>query len=186
MQKGTSMSLYALTVPTFTQLLNGLSAQLDKASEWAKTAGKSNDELMDTRLSEDMLPLSSQVRFVCGQARDSAAKLTGKDMPAIPEDIVAFDALKQLVAETLTLLGDLTEDDFAGDEDAMVELTIPNGMVFDLTRAQYARDWALPQIYFHATTAYAIMRHLGVELGKMDFVGHMLRYFRAPAEQPAA
>ncbi|MEM1132218.1 MAG: DUF1993 domain-containing protein [Pseudomonadota bacterium] len=176
------MNVYALTVPTFTQLLNGLSAQLDKAKAWADDAGKTTEELLSARITEDMLPLTSQIRFVCGQARDSAGKLTGKTMPAVPEDVEAFDGLKALIEETVALLGDLTEDDFAGDEEAMIELTIPNGMVFDLTRAQYARDWALPQIYFHATTAYAIMRSLGVELGKADFVGHMFRYFRAPAE----
>ncbi|MEO1046199.1 MAG: DUF1993 domain-containing protein [Pseudomonadota bacterium] len=176
------MSLYALTIPTFTQLLNGLSGQLDKAQAWAEAAGTSVEALMAAQLHDDMLPLSSQIRFVCGQARDSAGKLTGKTMPPIAEDIIALDALKALIDETQALLADLGEDDFAGDEDAMIALTIPNGMTFDLTRYQYVRDWALPQIYFHATTAYAIMRHLGVELGKADYVGHMFRYFRAPQQ----
>lgn len=177
------MSLHTLIVPGFIQILRGLSAQLDKASAWAAEAGTSSEELMAARLTPDMLPLSYQVRFVCVQARDTVRQLTDQDIPAVAEDIAALDALKALIAETIALLDDLGEDDFNGSNDKPIELAIPNGMTFDLTGFEYARDWAQPQFYFHATTAYSIMRHLGVPLGKVDYVGHMLKYLR-PAANP--
>lgn len=176
------MALYSLVVPTCVQLLNGLSTQIGKAESWAADNDMSSDDLMAASLTPDMLPLASQIRFVIGQARDSAGKLTAQDFPAAyPEDTAELELLKTAIDATIALLEGLTEDDFSAADDAMVELSIPNGMVFDLTRYQYARDWALPQIYFHAATAYAIMRSLGVELGKADFVGHMVRYVRMPA-----
>ena len=82
------------------------------------------------------------------------------------------------IDETLAYLKSLPEDALSGGEDREIALSLPNGFTLDMTGFQYLRDWALPQMYFHTTTAYAILRNLGVGLGKADYVPHALAYVR--------
>lgn len=186
------MSLTNLLVPTFTQMLKTLSGWLTKAQ--AQLPEATADALLSARLAPDMFPLSTQVRFACVQAYEAIYRLRGEDFPASLAELLdearnAGDrpgSLKDAISrvdETIALLESLSPDALDGDPGRAIAHAIPNGMVFDLTAEQYARDWTLPQFYFHLMTAYAILRSKGVALGKADYVTHMFQYIR-PGTMP--
>ncbi|MDR6626279.1 DUF1993 domain-containing protein [Caulobacter segnis] len=172
------MDPYAIAVPTYLQMIKGLSAQLTKAEAFAAESGLSPDALIGARLAPDMFPLSSQVRFVCTQASDLLRHLTGADSFAPAEDATDFEGLRAQLADAVARLEATPASAFAGAAEKAIELKLPNGVMFDMTGEQFVRDWALAQFYFHATTAYAILRHKGVPLGKPDWVSHMFAYIR--------
>ena len=172
------MDPYAIAVPTYLQMIKGLSAQLTKAEAFAAESGLSPEDLIGARLAPDMFPLSTQVRFVCTQASDLLRHLTGADSFAPAEDATDFEGLRAQLAGAEARLEATPASAFDGAAEKMIELKLPNGIVFDMTGEQFVRDWALAQFYFHATTAYAILRHKGVPLGKPDWVSHMFAYIR--------
>ncbi|HDR9157771.1 hypothetical protein WI93_23165 [Burkholderia vietnamiensis] len=183
------MSLTQLLVPTFTQMLRAQSAWLDKALAQRQAAGDADDALLTLKLAPDMYPLAAQVRFSCFQAMEPAYRLRGEALPdallALREAGWQADAqpgtlsdAQGIVAGTIAFLGELAPDALDGGAARPISLQLPNGTAFDMTGEQYARDWALPQFYFHAVAAYAILRHHGVDLGKADYVPHMLAYVR--------
>lgn len=184
--------LTELLLPTFKQNLKALLTWLDKCDD-------GNDEMLAKCLAPDMYPLATQVRFVCLQAQEAAYRLQAKEIPqelldldqegrGFAEDCCEADTLVNAQArihQAISVLSVLEPDAFDQDGSSERKLTIalPNEMKFDLTGEQYARDWALPQFYFHLVSAYAILRNSGVELGKADYVPHMFAYLQAP---PAA
>ncbi len=184
------MSLTNLLVPTYTQMLGALSNWLDNACDQFPDGAA----LMSSRLAPDMFPLATQVRFCCVQAHEGVKRLAGQELGAAWEVLLeegrnaeelpgTVDDAQARIKETLAFLE--TVKDGALDAGASRDLAheLPSGMVFDLTSEQYARDWALPQFYFHLMTAYAILRNQGVELGKADYVQHMFAYLR-PGTMP--
>ena len=177
--------LYDLSVPAYINGLKSLSAQLDRALAW----GESNDigelQFIAARLAPDMFPLASQVRFSCAQAMQAATRLGVPGAPAIAEDAADFAGLQAQIATTLAWLETIDAASLAGDPDRTVSFDLPNGMAFDMTPATYLRDWAQPQFYFHLVAAYSILRHMGVPLGKADYVSYMMQYLR-PGTAPAA
>ncbi|CAB3746493.1 hypothetical protein GQ57_35145 [Burkholderia sp. MSh2] len=188
------MSPTQLLVPTFTHLLHALSAWLDKAAGHRQAAGDAPDAAMTLKLADDMYPLAAQVRFSCFQATEPIHRLRGEPVPAslLALREAGWNANAQpgtladaqaTIAATLAFLGELAPDALDGGVALPIALELPNGVAFDMTGEQYARDWALPQFYFHAIAAYAILRHHGVPLGKADFVPHMLAYVR-PGTMP--
>ena len=182
------MSLTPLLVPTYTNMLQALSAWLDKAK--AQRGDEEAEALLSARLAPDMFPLSSQVRFACFQAQEATFLLRGQPVPealvrmaldgrtpdAQPESLT--DA-KARISDALSFLAGLGADALDDGADRPITLDFPDGMIFDMTGEQYARDWALPQFYFHIMTAYAILRSQGIDLGKADYVPHMGAYLRA-------
>lgn len=167
------MDLYALAIPTYAQMIKGLSAQLTKAEAHA-----GGGDLLGARLAPDMFPLATQVRFVCNQASDLLRHLTGADSFAPAEDATDFAGLRAQLADAVARIEAVQPDAFAGAADKALELKMPNGIVFDLNGEQFVRDWSLPQLYFHLMAAYAILRSQGVPLGKPDWVPHMFAYIR--------
>jgi uncharacterized protein len=178
------MQLTRFLIPGFRQMLKGLSHWLDKAAH-----EKEVDALMTSRLAPDMFPLDAQVRFACFQALEPTYRLRGMK---VPDEVIGIrkeglgsndhagslaDAQAR-IASTIALLEHLDEDALDAGIDKQIALDLPNGVVFDMTGEQYARDWCLPQFYFHVTTAYAILRHRGIALGKPDYVAHMSAYIR--------
>jgi hypothetical protein len=177
------VTLTTMLVPTYLQMLRALSAWLGKIPE-----GQA-DALLSARLAPDMFPLATQIRFACVQAQEGVFRLKGE---AFPESLLALlgegqnagthpgsmaDAQAR-IAETVALLEALAPDALYGDPQRPIAHAIPSGMIFDLTAEQYARDWTLAQFYFHLMTAYAILRNGGIDLGKVDYVGHLLGYVR--------
>ena len=172
------MDLYALAIPTYVQMLKGLSAQLTKGEAYAAEGVMPPEELIAARLAPDMFPLATQVRFVCTQASDLLRHLTGSESFAPAEDATDFDGLRAQLADAIARIKAAPASAFDGVADKTIELKMPNGIIFDLTGEAFVRDWALPQFYFHLTAAYAILRHKGVPLGKPDWVPHMFAYIR--------
>ncbi|AJP59275.2 hypothetical protein UC34_00325 [Pandoraea vervacti] len=190
------MTLTELLIPTFVQMLRGQSAWLDKAAAYAKTQGKDADTLMTLRLAPDMYPLAAQARFASYLSMEPVYRLRGE---AIPESAKAiqregwnsaqrpgtFAQAKACLADAIAFHETLPGNALDAGEYIDIALEMPNGVVFDMTGGQYARDWALAQFYFHTNTAYSILRHYGVELGKAEYVAHAVAYLR-PGTAPKA
>lgn len=182
------MSLTQLIVPTHIQMLTALSGWLDKAATQLPQAEA--EALLSARLAPDMFPLSTQVRFACVQAREAMCRLRGLPFPAaitelldegrnagdIPGSIADAQAR---IAQTLALLAALAPDALDAGPDTPIAHELANGMTFDMTALEYARDWVLGQFYFHVMIAYSILRSQGVQLGKADFIPHLLPHLRA-------
>ncbi|MCB2096546.1 MAG: DUF1993 domain-containing protein [Parvularculaceae bacterium] len=186
------MTITELLLPTYRQMLRALAAWLRKAQDQMEGA----DALMAARLAPDMFPLSTQIRFACLQAHEGGRRLRHEAFPP------ALDALLEegrnggerpgtiaqalsRIDEALAHLDGLGPDSLDDGADRPLALELPMGIAFDFDGERYARDWALPQFYFHIMTAYAILRHKGVEIGKADYVPHMFAYLR-PGTGPAA
>ena len=187
------MTLTKLLVPTFTQMLNTLSGWLEKAE--AQLPEGEAEALLSARLAPDMFPLATQVRFACVQAQEAVHRLRGEAFPASLAQLLdearnggekpgSLATAQQRIADTIALLDGVGSAALDGDPERPVAHALPNGMIFDLTAEQYARDWALPQFYFHLMTAYAILRAQKIELGKVDYIPHMFAYLR-PETSPA-
>lgn len=184
------MTLDALLAPTYIQMLGALARWLDKAE-----AAGGDERLLLARLAPDMFPLATQVRFACRQALEGMTRLGDRPLPAAFDVLLAegrnaaehpgsFADARARIAETIATVETLAADAPAIEPDAALAHTLPQGMVFDFTALQFARDWALPQFYFHVMTAYAILRANGVELGKADYAAHMFAYLR-PGTAPS-
>ncbi|WP_255961164.1 DUF1993 domain-containing protein [Stutzerimonas stutzeri] len=181
------MQLTTLLVPTYTQMLKTLSGWLKKAQNQLPEAEA--QALLSARLAPDMYPLSTQVRFACVQAREAICRLRGEAFPASITDLLdeGRQAVKQpgsladahaRIDETVAVLDALSADGLDADADMPIAHQLPNGMILDLSAEQYARDWTLGQFYFHVMTAYSILRNQGINLGKADYVAHMLPHLR--------
>ena len=174
-----------LLVPTYIQMLRALSAWLAKAS----THNPDDNALLSARLAPDMFPLSTQVRFSCVQAYEGVAWLRAEAFPQIWHDLLeegrngrvhpgTLADAQSRINETLSFLEGLRSDELDAGAERSIELELPDGTIFDMTRDQYVRDWAVPQFYFHVMTAYAILRNQGVDLGKADYVQQAFAYLR--------
>ena len=181
------MSLHSLTVPTFTQMLRVLSGWLSKAEAQAEPGAA--DALLAARLAPDMFPLATQIRFACVQAHEAACRLRGAEFPPVIDELLdegraggeapgSMASAQARIEETVAMLESLAPADLDMDPESPVVHTLANGMVFDLTAEEYARDWAIGQFYFHVMTAYAILRAQGVALGKADYIPHLLPRLR--------
>jgi uncharacterized protein len=183
-----------LLIPTCVQMLGALSAWLGKAA--AQLPGARADALMAARLAPDMFPLATQVRFACVQALEGVFRLRGQPFPASVAELLeegrnaagrpgSIADARARIAETLAVIEAAAADLPDVDPAMPIAHALPQGLVFDLSAECYARDWALPQFYFHLMTAYAILRARGVALGKADYVAHMFAYLRPGTMPPA-
>lgn len=181
------MTLKDTLVPTYVQMLNALSTWLGKVDE-----GKLGDEaqpLMTARLASDMFPLFTQVCFACVQAQEGVLRLRQEALPPSIEVLLeegrkagehsgSIADARARIAATIDIVETAATDMPEIDPATPIAHALPQGMIFDLTAEQYVRDWALPQFYFHVMAAYAVLRAQGVDLGKADYVAHMLPYLR--------
>jgi len=186
------LTLNKLLVPTYLNMLAALSGWLTKAE--AQRPGAEAEALLSARLAPDMFPLATQVRFACVQAREAMHRLAGTEFDASIDELLnegrnagdqpgTLAQAQARIAETIALLRGLARDTLDMAPDQPIAHKLANGMVFDLTAEQYARDWALGQFYFHVMTAYAILRSQGIAIGKADYIPHMLPFLRAAPEQ---
>ncbi|AJA07533.1 hypothetical protein SKP52_03020 [Sphingopyxis fribergensis] len=177
--------LYDLTVPAYQNGLRALSGELSRALAWGADNGVGELQFAVARLAPDMFPLASQIRFTCTQALQPLARLGVGDVPEFAEDAVDFAGMQDQIADALVFLDTVDPAALGGDWGRPVSFTLPNGMTFDMTALDYLRDWAQPQFYFHRVAAYAVLRHMGVPLGKADYVSYMMRHLR-PGTAPTA
>ena len=164
------MTLHRASIGTATQMLEALSGVLDKSK--AHAAAKKIDEsvFLTARLFPDMLPLTRQVQIACDMLARGAARLAGSEIPKFEDKEASFDDLKARIAAALAFAG--KQDAAAVNAGAAKEITFPAGpRSYSLTGEDYNTRWMLPNLMFHVTTAYCILRHNGVEIGKGDFLG---------------
>ena len=163
-----SMSQTAL--PTFEIGLNALSGVLDKAVAFAAAKKVDAAVLLGYRLAPDMFALARQVQVACDQAKNGTARLAGVEPPKFEDTETTLDHLKERIAKTVAFLKTL--DATAIDASADREITFPLGpSKGQMKGGDYLNHFMLPNFYFHLTSAYAIVRHCGVEVGKRDFLG---------------
>jgi hypothetical protein len=165
------MSLYDATIPVFEQLLNALSAIVDKAKAHAEARKIDVAALTGARLRPDMLPLVKQVQIACDWAKNVGARLTGAEPPKFEDNETSFDDLKARIDKTLGYLRGLKRQDIDGGAERIVVFPMGPNNKMKMKGADYVFHLALPNFYFHVTTAYGILRHSGIELGKRDFMG---------------
>ena len=184
------MTLSDLLVPTYVQMLGAVSQWLTKVEAQRPDGGA--ETLLAARLAPDMFPLSTQVRFACRQAQEGVFRLLEQDFPPSLQTLLdegrnagerpgTLAEAQARIAQTLAIVEAAAAGGIAIDPATPIAHALPNGMTLDLTAEQYARDWALPQFYFHVVTAYSIIRSQDIDLGKADYVAHMVAFFRPPA-----
>jgi uncharacterized protein len=165
------MSFYEASVPAYLQILNSLTGILTKAEAHCAAKKIEPEVLLGARLYPDMLPLSKQIQLVCDFAAKGCARLTGSDVPSVPDTEKTFEELKQRLAKTIDYVKAYKPAQFDG-ADAR-DVTFPAGPDKSITMKgqQFLTGFSLPNFYFHAATAHGILRHNGVEIGKRDFLG---------------
>ena len=164
--------LYDFSVVPYRQGLNVLSAVLHKAAEHAREHKIDPRTLLTARLYPDMLPFTKQVQIACDHAKQGVARLLGIEAPRHEDAEQSFEELQDRIASTLSFIGQHDRGAFAGSGGRMIELKLM-GEIRLLTAVGYLTWFSLPNMYFHLTTAYDILRHNGVPLGKRDFLGPM-------------
>ena len=165
------VSMYSVSVPVFMQHLNGLSGVLDKAAAHGAARKIKEEDLLAMRLAPDMFPLLRQVRAATDHAINGAGRPSGKELPKFANDETTIAQLKDRIARTIEFLKSVKPADIDGTEGKDISITFPNGNVRQFTGQSLLLGNSLPNFYFHATTAYDILRQCGVEIGKRDFMG---------------
>jgi hypothetical protein len=166
-----TISLYAASVPVFRQFLNSTSAVLAKAEEHVAAKSIDPDALLQARLFPDMLALTRQVQIAVDFAKGVTARLAGLDVPVYDDKEKTFAELRALLAKTVAFIDSVTPAQIDGNEEREIILRPGTPKEKRLSGQAYLLSYGLPQFFFHITTAYAILRHNGVEVGKRDYMG---------------
>lgn len=165
-----ALSMYQASIPVFIRMLGNLSKILDKAAAHAEAKKIDPAVLIRDRLAPDMLPFSFQIQTATDSAKGCAARLAGIEPPSFADTESTFPELKERIEKTLAFLQTATAAQIDGSEDRTVILKMRSGEM-QFKGQDYLLHFALPNFYFHVTTAYAILRHNGVDVGKADFLG---------------
>ncbi len=173
-------TLYDMAMGTFPPLLHVLSGLLDKGAEHANANKLAVETLLDARLAPDMFPLIRQVQTASDHAKGAAARLAGQTAPRYEDNEKTVPELKARIAKTIDYLATFSAADFEGAADRIIRFPL-QGATVEMTGLQLLRDWSFPNFYFHVVTAYDILRHNGVNLGKRDFMSHIGYAIRQPA-----
>ena len=163
------MLMYDATISPLSRTLNNLAHLLKKGEEHAEAKGFEPAVLFNARLFPDMYPLSRQVQIATDMSKGAAARLAGVEIPSYEDDETTFADLQARIVKTLTFLESVTPAQFVGAETRQIELMVRKAKM-EFTGQDYLLKWVMPNVYFHVTTAYNILRHNGVELGKPDFL----------------
>lgn len=165
-----SLSMYAITVPVFTRYLNNLDAILVKAEANAAERKIKPEVLVASRLAPDMHPLAFQIQSTTDRMKFALSRLTGKTPPSWEDNEVTIADLRGRIAKALAFVSSFSEADLAGSENKVLTLKV-RGEDTQVPALEHITLNAVPQIFFHVTTAYAILRHNGVPVGKRDYTG---------------
>ncbi|MGU3525653.1 DUF1993 family protein [Enterobacteriaceae bacterium C23F] len=164
------MSLYSETKAQFIHGLVSLDAVLAKSAAWAKEQGVQEAMLLEAKLAEDMFPLKRQVQVACDMAKRAVARLADIDAPVMEDDEVTFAELQARIAATVAYMKSVSDEQLAGDDERAI-LVQAREHQLHFTARNYVWQFAVPNFFFHTTTAYGILRQAGVPLGKRDFLG---------------
>lgn len=166
-----TISMYSASVPAFKQMLNSLDAILAKAEAHASEKKIDPNALLQARLFPDMFPLMRQVQIAADFAKGVTARLAGVDVPAYEDNEQSFEQLRARIAKTLAFIDTVPADKIDGSEAREIVLMPGTPRERKFAGQSYLVNYGLPQFFFHITTAYALLRHNGVELGKRDYMG---------------
>lgn len=165
-----TISMYQASVPTFIHSLTNLANILTKAAGYAEAKKIDPSVLVNARLAPDMFPLSKQIQIATDVVKGGAARLAGVETPSFPDTETTFAELQERVAKTIAFLKTITPTQVDGSEEKSISLKVgPNQMSFN--GQDYLLQFVIPNVYFHVTTTYAILRHSGLDVGKADFLG---------------
>lgn len=162
-----SVNLYDATVPIFTKLLGGINTWFDRATKHAEARKFDVETLLSARLAPDQYPLVQQIQAACDNAKFCVSHLTGKKPPSNPDTEKTVAELRARIKSTLDYLATFTREEFAGAEERPCKHSWMPG---PMRGGDYLDHFILPNFHFHLTTAYAILRHNGVDLGKQDYM----------------
>jgi len=172
-----TISMYDATIPLVVNTLTNMRNWLDKADVAA-----AEDRLLGARLIEDMRPLTAQYQMASDSAKNGVARLAGIEPPAMPDTEESFGQLKERCDKTIAFVQSVTLGQLEGAETREVVLKFPSGNGYRFDGLAYLTKFMLPNLFFHATTAYAILRANGIAIGKPDFLAHMGMPNLTPAE----
>ena len=165
-----TLSLYQSSIPVYIRQLNGLSSVIDKAIAYCAEKKIDPKALLQDRIFADMFPLTVQVQISCGYAERGGARLTGIEPPKRDDKMESLEDLKKRIADAIAFVKTIDAKKMEGMESK--DITFPVGpQQMTLNGADYLLHFSMPNFYFHLTTAYAILRHNGVPLGKADYMG---------------
>lgn len=165
-----TISMYDATIPVWKHFLNNLSVLLDKTVAYADAKNIEHSVMLNARLYPDMFALTRQVQIASDNAKFGAARLAGVEAPKFEDDETNFAELQDRISKTIAFLDTITPQQLEGSENRDIILVI-HDTKHEMKGLQYLLDRVQPNFYFHITTAYNIMRHNGVEIGKRDFLG---------------
>lgn len=165
-----SITMYQTCVPVLVRALTNLSAVLAKGAAHAAERNIAPEVLLNTRITPDMFPLIRQVQIATDMAKGAGARLAGVEPPKLDDNETTFDELHARIARVIDILQSFTPEQIDGSEDRAIVLKTRTGELH-LSGQDYLLGFVLPNVYFHCTTAYAILRGVGVVLGKSDFMG---------------
>jgi hypothetical protein len=166
-----SLTMYQASIPVFIRMLGNLSSILDKAAAHAEAKKIDQAVLINARLAPDMYPLSRQIQIATDMVKGCAARLAGIEVPSYEDNETTFSDLQARIAKTVTFLQSVSAEQINGSEEREVTLKLRDREIHFLGQP-YLLNFVLPNFYFHITVAYSILRHNGVEIGKMDFIGN--------------
>jgi hypothetical protein len=165
-----AFSIYQASVPVLSRILTNLSAILDKAEAHCTSRKIDPAALLQFRLYPDMFPLVRQVQIATDMAKGCVARLAGAEIPSYADTETSFEELKARLKKTVDFISSFTPEQIEGAEDRTVTIRT-GGQDRQFTGSDYLLGYVLPNVHFHATTSYAILRHCGVEIGKKDYIG---------------
>lgn len=165
-----SISMSSASVPICVTMLGNLSHCLDKAQTFVESRKCEPTALTQYRLAPDMLPFARQVLIACDAAKNGIARLSGEAAPKFDDTETTFAELKERIGKTIAYLQSVPPERINGTEDREITFPVGRDATRTLTGEAYLKHWMLPNLFFHVTTAYAILRHNGVDLGKADYL----------------
>jgi hypothetical protein len=167
--------MHTMAIDSFVPMLKSLSAILDKGAEYAKTTGLD----LVNRLAPDMFTLAQQVQLACDHARDGVARLTGRKPSPVGNHAKSLEDLRDRIANAVEYLKLLEVGAFDGAEDRDCSIPLPDNRVIDMNGLQFLRVWALPHFYSHVVTAYDLLRHEQLLIGKQDYLNQVGGFIRS-------
>lgn len=165
-----SFSIYDASIPPMIRSLENLAKILDKAVAQAKSEDRNLNDYLEGRLAPDMLQFPRQIQIASDSAKGCAARLAGVEPPSFPDTEQTFAELQARISKTVDYLKTIKAEQLDGAEDRTVTLKFPQGEM-KFTGRDFLTGFALPNFYFHVTTAYDILRNKGISIGKMDYLG---------------
>lgn len=166
-----ALSMYQASIPVFLRMLGNLATFLGKAEKYAEAHKIDPLVLPQARLAPDMYPLTRQIQIATDGVKGCAARLAGVEIPSFPDVETTFPELQERIQKTIIFLQNFKPSQIDGSEDRVVTLKL-RGQETSFKGQVYLLNFVLPNLFFHITTAYAILRHNGVDLGKMDYLGN--------------